>query len=208
MAYMAEPKFGFLWRLLTTIVLFSITTYPSVVTVATADSNETYKNQQYGFTLKYPSIYKLKTFGRGGFDLIREDRIILRASIEDDVFKIFIKESENKENLFLDFARERARVICAADGPDGSSYCGAIVSERQYTSTNGLNCLEFYLLMTREDYSTETKHLSKVGPVHVVDISKEERPLALMIFPGYGKAAPTSTELLMKEVVDTIKLAP
>ena len=62
--------------------------------------------------------------------------------------------------------------------------------------------------MTREDYSTETKHLSKVGPVYVVDISREERPLALMIFPGYGKSAPTSTELMMKEMVDTIKLVP
>lgn len=208
MDYMVKPKFSFLRRLLFIIVLSSLMTCLSAVTVATADSKKTYKNRQYGFTLEYPSIYKLKTSGQVGFDLIREDRIILRASIEDDAFKIFIKETESKENLFLDFARERAKVICAADGPDGSTYCGAIEIEKQYTSTNGLNYLEFYLLMTREDYSTETKHLSKVGPVYVVDISREERPLALMIFPGYGKSAPTSTELMMKEMVDTIKLVP
>ena len=208
MDYMAEPKFNFLRRLLSTIVLFSLMTCLSAVTVATADSKKTYKNRQYGFTLKYPSIYKLKTFGQGGFDLIRDGRIILRANIEDNAFKIFIKESEYKENLFLDFARERAKVICGADGPDGSTYCGAIDNEKQYTSANGLNCLEFYLLMTREDYSTNTKYLSKVGPVYVVDISREERPVTLMIFPGYGKSAPTSTELMMWEVVDTIKLVP
>ena len=177
-------------------------------TTLAADSRKTYKNRRYGFTLKYPSIYKLKTSGQWGFDLIRDDRIILRANIEDNAFKIFIKESEHKENLFLDFARERAKLTCGADGPDGSTYCGGIGSEKQYTSANGLNCLEFYLLMTREDYSTETKYLSKVGPVHVVDISREGRPLALMIFPGYGKLAPTSTELMMWEVVDTIKLVP
>jgi hypothetical protein len=177
-------------------------------TTLAADSRKTYKNRQYKFTLKYPSIYKLKTSGQWGFDLIRDGRIILRANIEDNVFKIFTKESEHKENLFLDFARERAKLACGADGPDGSTYCGAIGSEKQYTSANGLNCLEFYLLMTREDYSTNTKYLSKVGPVYVVDISREGSPLALMIFPGYGKLASTSTELMMWEVVDTIKLAP
>ncbi|MDH4011576.1 MAG: hypothetical protein OEU55_12720 [Desulfobacterales bacterium] len=208
MDYMAEPKFSFLKRLLSTIVLFSLMTCLSAVTVATADSKKTYKNRQYGFTLKYPSIYKIKTSGQWGFDLIRDDRIILRANIEDNAFKIFIKESKHKENLFLDFARERAKVICGADGPDGSTHCGAIDNEKQYTSANGLNCLEFYLLMTREDYSTNTKYLSKVGPIYVVDISREERPLALMIFSGYGKLASTSTELMMWEVVDTIKLVP
>jgi hypothetical protein len=208
MDYMAQQKLSLLWRLLPIIVLFSLLTYPSVVKVATADSKKSYKNRQYGFTLKYPSIYKLKSFGQGGFDLIRDDRIILRANIEDNAFKIFIKESEYKENLFLDFARERAKVTCGADGPDGSTYCGAIESEKQYTSANGLNCLEFYLLMTREDYSTRTKHLSKVGPVYVVDISREGRPVTLMIFPGYGKSAPTSTELMMWEVIDTIKQVP
>ena len=177
-------------------------------TTLAAYSRKTYKNRKYGFILKYPSIYKLKTFGQGGFDLIRNDRIILRAEIEDTAFKIFIKESKHKENLFLDFARERAKVVCGADGPDGSTYCGAIEAEKQYTSANGLNCLEFYLLMTREDYSTKNKYLSKVGPVYVVDISREEKPLALMIFSGYGKLAPTSTELLLKEMVETVKLLP
>jgi len=177
-------------------------------TTLAADNKKTYRNRQYGFTLEYPSIYKLKTFGQGGFDLTRDDRIILQANIEDNAFKIFVKESQHKENLFLEFARERAKVTCGADGPEGSTYCGGIESEKQYTSANGLNCLEFYLLMTREDYSTETKHLSKVGPVYVIDISREERPLALMIFPGYGKSAPTSTELMMKETVDSVKLVP
>jgi hypothetical protein len=177
-------------------------------TTFAADSRNTYKNRQHGFTLKYPSIYRLKTSGQWGFDLVRGDRIILRANIEDTAFKIFIKESEHKENLFLDFARERAKVTCGADGPDGSTYCGSIEREKQYTSANGLNCVEFYLLMTLEYYSTRTKYLSKLGPVYVVDISREERPLALMIFPGYGKSAPTSTELMMKEMVESVKLAP
>lgn len=208
MDYMAEPNPRLTWRLPHIGVLSSLMTFLLAVTVAIADSKQTYTNNQYKFILKHPSIYRLKTFGQGDFDLIRDGRIILRANIEDNAFKIFIKESKHKENLFLDFARERAKVTCGADGPDGSTYCGAIESEKRYTSLNGLNCLEFYLLMTREDYSTRTKLVSKVGPVYVVDLSRADRPLALMIFSGYGKLAPTSTELLMRELVDTIRLVP
>ena len=205
---MAEYNPRLTWRLFHFVVLFSLMTYLLAVTVATADSKKIYTNNQYKFILKHPSIYTLKTFGRGGFDLVRDGRITLRANIEENAFKIFIKESKHKENQFLDFARERAKVTCGADGPDGSTYCGAIESEKQYTSLNGLNCLEFYLLMTREDYSTGTEHVSKVGPVYVVDLSRADRPLALMIFSGYGKLAPPSTELLMRELVDTVRLMP
>ena len=208
MDYMAEPNPRLTWRLSRIVVLFSLMTCLLAVTVATAGSKKTYTNNQYKFTLKHPSIYKLKTFGKWDFDLIRNGRIILRANIEDNTFKIFTKESEHKENLFLDFARERAKLACGADGPDGSTHCGALESEKQYTSLNGLNCLEFYLLMTRENYSTGTEYVSKVGPVYVVDLSRANRPLALMIFPGYGKLAPPSTELLMRELVDTIRLVP
>jgi len=203
-----RTRTNFFWRLFSIIVLFSLAADLTVVTVAAADSKRSYTNRQYGFTLKYPSIYALKTFGQGGFELTRDGSVIFQAEIEDTSFSIFIQESTHKENLFPAFARERAKGLCTADGPDGSSYCGAIESEKQYTSSNGLNCVEFYLLKTREDYSTHTRYLSRVGPVYAVDISGRERSLALMIFPGYGKSAPTSTELLMMEVVDTIKLAP
>jgi len=199
---------SFFWRCFSIIVLFSLAAELAVVTVAAADSKTTYSNRQYGFTLKYPSVYTLKTSGQRGFDLTSAGSVIFRADIEDTSFKIFIQESTHKENLFPAFARERAKGLCTADGPDGSSYCGAIESEKQYTSSNGVNCVEFYLLKIREDYSTHTRYLSRVGPVYAVDISRGERSLALMIFPGYGKSAPTSTELLMMEVVDTIKLAP
>jgi hypothetical protein len=189
-------------------LLSALTTYLSVVPAASAEDNKTYTNRQYDFSLEYPSVYELKTLGQGGFGLIRDSSVIFRADIEDTSFKAFIEESTHKQNIFLAFARERAKALCTADGPDGSSYCGAIKSEKQYTSSNGLNYVEFYLLKTREDFSTNTKYLSRVGPVYVVDISREERSLALMVFPGYGKSAATSTELLMMEVVDTIKLVP
>ena len=66
MDYMEQQKLSILWRLLTIIVLFSLMIYLSAITVATADSRKTHTNRQYGFTLKYPSNYKLSTSGQGG----------------------------------------------------------------------------------------------------------------------------------------------
>jgi hypothetical protein len=109
-------------------------------------------------------------------------------------------------DIFPRFARERSKLTCGADGPDGSSYCGEIESERQYVSVNGLDVFEFFLILTREDYSTDTKHRSTVGPIYVVDISRANRPLALMIFPGYGKLASASTKDVARDIIETIRL--
>jgi hypothetical protein len=38
----------------------------------------------------------------------------------------------------------------------GSSYCDAIESEKQYVAQNGLNYLEFCLIMRREDRPIKT----------------------------------------------------
>jgi hypothetical protein len=70
----------------------------------------------------------------------------------------------------------------------GSSCCAAIESEKQYTAQNGLNYLEFYLIMSREDRPIKTKGLWTVGPMYVVYISGVKLPLALIILSKYGKS--------------------
>lgn len=175
---------------------------------ASAKDKTAYTNNKYRLTFKYPSSYELKMFGESFFDLISEGKILLRGSIEDVTFKIFIKESKPKADVFKRFARKRCKIVCGADGPDGSSYCNTIESERQYTSSNGLNVFEFYLVLVREDYANNTKHKSSVGPVYMVDISRSNRPLALMIFPGYGNLASASTRQLSLKIIDTILLLP
>lgn len=154
-----------------------------------AEDKEPYTNLKYKFTLGYPSTCQLKTFGDAYFDLLENGKIIVRAGVEDDTFKIYIHEWKPKGDIFQKFSKERCKIICDADGPDGSTYCDEIKSQRQYVSANGLRVLEFYLIMTREDYSRNTKSESTVGPVYMVDISKDYHPLALMIHPGHGTLA-------------------
>lgn len=170
-----------------------------------SEVKKTYSNSTYKFTFDYPSSCDVKGLSKWDFDLLSEGKILLRGSVEDDTIKVFINEFKLQKDIFIAFARERARVVCGADGPDGSSYCEKIKSERAYTTRNGLYVLEFYLTLTREDYVKKTSHTSTVGPVYLVDISRTNKPLALMLFPGYGNAASESTEQLAREIIETVR---
>jgi hypothetical protein len=147
----------------------------------------------------------LKTIGYGFFALLNNDKLTLRASIEDNAFKIFIKENNPTGDIFHSFARERCKIVCGADGPDGSTYCDEIESEREYRSANGLRVLVFYMVMTRENYSEKTKKKSRVGPVYLVDLSQADRYLALIIHPGDRDLASESEKGLAQGVIESVR---
>jgi hypothetical protein len=102
----------------------------------------------------------------------------------------------------------RCKIICDADGPDGSTYCKETATEKEWTSGNGLRVLEFTLIFTRENYQDKTKEESRIGPVYVVDISRAQRYLALMIHPGHEVLASKDSEQLIRGLIDTIALRP
>ena len=175
---------------------------------AFGSEESSYRNEEYNFTLHYTSPFQVRSFGDGCFDILKEDKIFVEASVEDDTFNIFINEAKPKEAVFRSFARERCKIICDADGPDGSTYCKEIASEKEWISANGLRVMEFTLIFTRENYQDKTKEESRIGPVYVVDISRTHRHLALMIHPGRDVLAAKDSELLIREMIDTIELRP
>jgi hypothetical protein len=163
-------------------------------------------NRGHGFALQYPSRYELKNGGDWGFHLIENGKIVVEGVVEDDTFKIFVNGWKQGGDTFTAFARERVTVICAADGPDGSSYCDLVESEREGRTKGGLRYLEYFLMMTREDFSTNRQETSRVGPVYIVDISRPAHPLALMIFPGHGTLASKETAEVMSRIVETVRV--
>ena len=193
-----------LLKILLVFLLITLSTSPST----SAQHKTLYDNAEYGFTFEYPSTNELKRFGHGYFDILRDGKILLRGSVEYLSFKIFIRESSPTDDLFLRFARQRCKVPCAADGPDGSTYCDTIETETELVSANGLRVLEFYLTMTRENYAENTTEQTPVGPVYVVDISRKNRFLALMISPGHGVLASESTKRVALELIDSVRLGP
>jgi len=167
-----------------------------------------YRNEEYNFTLHYPSPFQVRSFGEGYFDILKDDKIFVEASIEDDTLSIFIQEEKPKIDVFRSFARGRCKIICDADGPDDSTYCKEIESEKEWTSGNGLRVLEFTLIFTRENYRNKTKEKSRMGPVYMVDISRGGTPLALMIHAGHETLLSRDSEQLIRGLIDTIELRP
>ena len=180
--------------------------YLSRSTIAYGQTTTPYLSRQYKFILEYPTGYKLKRFADGFFALLGSQKIKVRSSVEDDTFRIFLRESKERDDTFKAFARERVKVICAADGPDGSSYCDNAESVREGTTRGGLRYLEYYLVMITEDPSRNSKERSRVGPIYVVDISQPAQPLALMLFPGYGTLASQDDARVMRDMVETVRL--
>jgi len=80
----------------------------SVSFPAFATNEDIYRNSEYSFGLRYPSTCHVRSFGESFFDILEDERIVLRASVEDDTFRIFMKEAKPGKDIFQSFARERS----------------------------------------------------------------------------------------------------
>ncbi len=206
------------------LLVFSFCQAPVVV----AQERQTYINQKHGFTLSYPAIYELNVagdyldFNKAGktlFSLRVDDRFIemlyqmLRPGlvayrVGENPYRELARETRQNPELFRRYARQEAKGWCSADGPDGSVYCLAFKSETPFTSRSGLDCLELYPVMTRDDFASKTKQQQVVGPLLAVYLPKEGPPLFLMISPQPGESASPSLVQEMREIIDSLRMTP
>jgi hypothetical protein len=210
------------------VVVFSLLPAPPATK---AQEKKTYISQKYGFAFQYPLAYDLKVtadcyidFRKGtetSFGLRVDDRFIeglyhmlhpgsgsIMYRGDKDPYRELAQETRNNEKLFHRYTRKEAQNWCAADGPDGSVYCRDIKSEKTFTSRNGLNCLELYLVIIREDFADNTKRQGVVGPVFGVFLPKEYLPLVLIISPRHGNAASPTLIQDMRQVIGSLTLTP
>jgi len=180
--------------------------YLSTSTIAYGQTTTSYISRQYNFVLEYPTGYKLKRFADGFFALIGGQKVKVRSSVEDDTFRIFLRQPKARGDTFKAFTEQRVKGICAADGLDESSYCDNVESVREGRTRGGLRYLEYYLVRIREDASTNRKESSRAGPICVVDISQPAQPLALMLFPGYGTLASQDDARVLREMAETVRV--
>jgi hypothetical protein len=178
----------------------------SVSRSAYPDQSKTYRNNYYLFTFDYRADWHLRRGGKWSFDLLRNGTIYLHGTVEDNTFKIFINESIPQGDMFHSFSRMRVKTVCGADGPDGSRYCERIRSEKESVTPNGLRVLEFYLILTQENYGANTKLNSTIGPIYMVDISCTNQPRALMLYPGESTVSSETRDHLGRDILKTIRL--
>jgi hypothetical protein len=134
--------------------------------------------------------------------------IVLYRRGEEDPYQRLAAETRKNQELFRRYARREAQNWCAADGPDGSVYCQDFKSERPFTSRNGLECLEFYPVSTREDFASQTKERGLAGPVLAVYLPQKDLPVLLMMAPVQGQLAPPALVQEMREILDSLRAMP
>jgi hypothetical protein len=196
---------------------------------ALAEGKKTYSHQKYKFLLSFPAQYDMKVVGGQYFDFISNGKTRLTLMVDDqlvwfihhlisggqsliisrpgdDALARLNKKSREDPDFFRKYARQRAQAWCDADGPDSSTYCKEIRREKFFTSKNGLSCLEFLLVMTRENYEAGTKETTTVGPVYAVQVPGTERPLVLLMYPPPGKLAPAAVSQDAREIIESIKV--
>lgn len=179
--------------------------YLSAFTIAYGQSTTNYLSRQYRFTLEYPSTYELKRLAGGFFALIGHRKTVLWSSVEDDTFRMFLRQFTQTGDLLRSFARERVKVICTADRPDGSCDCETVASERE---ERGVGCADLRVLLGEDKGGFPDERQVKVesGALLMVDISRPAQPLALMIFPGYGILASEDEARVMRQMVETVRV--
>jgi hypothetical protein len=196
---------------------------------ALAEGKKTYFHQKYKFLLSFPAQYDVKVMGGQDFDFTSNGKTRLTLMVDnqlvwfihdqtsggqsliisrpgDDAMARLNKISQENPDFFRRYARQRAKAWCDADGPDTSTYCKEVQSEKFFTSRNGLSCLEFFLVMTRENNDAGTKETATVGPVYAVQVPGDERPLVLLMYPPPGKLASAAVSQDAREIIDSIEV--
>jgi hypothetical protein len=65
---------------------------------AFGSEESSYRSEEYNFTLHYTSPFQVRSFGEGYFDILKDGKIFVEASVEDDTFNIFIQEAKQERD--------------------------------------------------------------------------------------------------------------
>lgn len=217
---------GWIGRLAGLGLLALVLFCPPMVGAAGPQGYRTYVSQKYGFSCRYPAAYELQSSAAGYLDFYKDGNVI-SLQVDDryiellyqmlhpgpvvyrvgqDPFKELAGETRTNPELFRRYARRQAKNWCAADGPDGSIYCRDFKSERSFISRGGFNCLEFYPVMIREDFSEHTEERQVVGPLFAVDLPTQDLPVVLIISPAFGRKASPAMIREMRGLVDSLRV--
>jgi len=112
---------------------------------------------------------------------------------------------------FESFSVEAARLMCSADGPDGSRYCTDLLRMEPVENEHGLQAVKFFMTEVIEFYPEPERHTVERGPrgpIYSVRLSQERHPhraLLFMPFPqGPEEFSPVTDTL--ENVIRTVRL--
>ncbi len=136
-----------------------------------------YESSEYGYSFSYDSSLRLNDF-TPEYQAI-EDPV---TEEPNELVQIAVEHASimDEAESFDEYAMERAKAYCAADGPTGSLYCTRVTRHEPFTTNTGIVGVVFYLEMVHEVFG-EGRTTREAGPFYAFNISLDT--------PGSGHSA-------------------
>ncbi|MCG2715117.1 MAG: hypothetical protein L6422_02315 [Candidatus Marinimicrobia bacterium] len=178
---------------------------------------KTYQDIMRCYEFQYPDNYFLKEDLAYdgtliGSVLLKRENSVLLIIISCEEMADYPREEYNPAKMsFEEFAFNRARAMCSADGPDGSRYATDVVRKEKFTNPNNLNGVEFYLTEVTETYFEDSEE-SKIekrtkGPIYVVPISQPDEPYRVLFFELTDECEEfLQGKEILKKIINTVKI--
>jgi hypothetical protein len=205
------------------LVLSVVLSLPAWGSVATAGEApwRTYRDASNGFEFRFPASMNFEAhFASGDLKEVRTGRTILSMEVwpPDECTHA---PGEKTVTDARKVALQRAKDLCQADGPNGSSFCTDPVTVHRFVSEEGAKGFEIYLTRAGEHCDTDDgddcvepmkrEIYGKKGPVYAFDISTRRTTKILYVEPMGAEPAvlvpgSKADPKRVREILSTLKV--
>jgi hypothetical protein len=147
---------------------------------------KTYRSEQFGWELSYPTDVELKAYF-GGQSAELRDATSGAALAELEVWPPDLCPRERPGTTAEAIGRERVATVTQADGDDGSSSCGTPMTVRRFSSDRDVPLYEVRLTCGSERivaHRTVRRREGRKGPTFFADVSQPWRKRVLTVDPS------------------------
>ncbi|NNE36337.1 MAG: hypothetical protein HKN13_13955 [Rhodothermales bacterium] len=168
-----------------------------------------YLNARYGYSMSYDGGWHRLQISptEDGFQLSCRDTLVVSGTVLDFRFADVEHARSYKDSLRI-AATWKASLFCAADGPNGSSYCDEPSRVEDLSSDGRPVLLRFYQKFVREDFDEDevVRTERQVGPYYAIDISQKGIPRFLLLTSGPHRDASEEYADALAAIVESIRV--
>lgn len=163
-------------------------------------------NPAYGYAFQYPDTLDFHAYSSDDVAIGRKTEDGFTAVLEAGVFKA----EDDSPAAYEDFVADRARTLCAADGPGTSLRCTDVQQRIPFETETGLTGSAFYLKHETVDVASGTVSAqSGRGPFFVFNLSANvpsARHAVLIIRPPIVLEPDAVDSELIRRVASSLRI--